>query len=112
MAPSLSVSLERRLQPRAACEIATLLYLGTDIWETTAQNICAGGFGLTWDRALDPDLRLTAELYNPREGFWHRKRIRIVHATPQGNLWTLGTVFIQGFTPEQLRALLAPHPIE
>jgi len=107
MKASFPVLIERRTLPRAPCEVTTILYVGTEFWETTAHDICAGGLGVLWDRAVDLDTRLTVELFNPRGQFWHRKRLRIVHATPQdGNLWRLGSVFVQEFTPEELQALL------
>lgn len=102
---------ERRLQPRAPCNLALLLYLGSDIWEATAHNICTRGLALAWDQAVEPDTRLTAEVLNPLDHFWHRKRLRIVHVTPQGeNLWILGGIFVQEFTAEELEALLTQTP--
>lgn len=98
---------ERRSLPRAPCNLSLLLYMGSDIWEATAHNISARGMALAWDRVVEPDTRLTAELFNPLDQFWHRKRLRVVHATPQGkDLWTLGGIFVQEFTGEELRALL------
>ncbi len=107
MRSPVAVGTERRLSPRAPCELPVLLYIGTDICEVTAHNICTRGIAVAWDRTVDPDTRLTAELLNPRDHFWHRKRLRIVHVTPCGpNLWTLGSLFVQEFTDEELRALL------
>jgi hypothetical protein len=98
---------ERRAAARTPFEAEAVFYVGTEIWKAPCQNICPHGLGILLDRPPDPKTPIVVELRNRVENYWHRKHLRVVHATPRGdNTWIVGSMFVQELSDDELRALL------
>lgn len=98
---------ERRGLSRAHFQGEVVLLGRNGIWTVMARDISTRGLGVVLDREPDPSTRLVVELFNRIGNFWHRKGLQVVHTTRQGaNCWLLGSLFVQEFTGEELRALL------
>jgi hypothetical protein len=100
---------ERRAQARRACvdsgARAVLASQGQDLWQASVRDISAGGIGVLLDRRVDPGTVLAIELHNKTQHFWHLKLLRVIHATPQGQHWLVGSAFLKSFTDAEFNSL-------
>jgi hypothetical protein len=78
---------------------------GQEIWQAPVRDISSGGIGVLLDRRVDPGTLLAIELLNKSHHFWHLKLLRVIHATPQGQNWLVGSAFLKGFTDAEFKAL-------
>lgn len=102
--------IERRARARRCCTPQNAppatAAVGTELWPLPIRDISSAGLGILFERRLDPGDVVAVELLNRGLNFWHLKLLRIVHVTPYGGLWLVGSSFLNELTDEELEALL------
>lgn len=98
---------DRRALARRTCEGAAVLLLKHGIWTARVHDISARGLGVLLPHEVGPHARLVVELFNRPGNFWYRKGLEVVHVTPRGDTWLVGSMFVQEFSAAELRELLA-----
>jgi hypothetical protein len=100
-------STDRRSSTRRNCEGAAVLLVKHGIWNARLRDISARGLGVVLPHEVGAHSRLVVELFNRPGNFWYRKGLEVVHVTPQGNTWLVGSVFVQEFSAAELQELLS-----